>query len=268
MEIFCRSIAALYLFLNPARREVVVKNFLPLTGNDRAQARALSRELLKNFAQKLVDLWRYETGVPIETLFGDLTGWDNFIAAQNQKRGVLIVTPHLGNWELGAPLLAARGFKMLVITLDEPDARLTEMREQARKRWGIETLVIGKNPFAFVDIIRQLENGATVALLMDRPPENSSVSVRLFGEPFSASVAASELARASGCVLLPVYLPRERHGYAAHILPEIDYDRAALRSADARQQLTQKILDVFEKPIRDYATQWFHFVPLWKNNGK
>ncbi|MEP6663715.1 MAG: hypothetical protein ABJC04_08630, partial [Verrucomicrobiota bacterium] len=154
--------------------------------------------------------------------------------------------------------------KMLVITLDEPDERLTRLREAARARWGIETLVIGKNPFAFVEIIQRLEAGATVALLMDRPPESSAVVVKLFGKDFSASVAAAELARASGCVLLPVYLPRGEKGYSAHILPEIVYERAGLRSFEARQQLTQKILSVFETPIRENAAQWYHFVPVWK----
>jgi len=43
--------------------------------------------------------------------------------------------------------------------------------------------------------------------------------VELFGRPFSASIAAAELARASGCAVLPVYLPRAGRGYAAHILP-------------------------------------------------
>lgn len=245
------------------RRDVVVENLLPGVNGDRAAAKKLSQKLFQNFAQKLIDLWRYESGSAIDDLFCELTGWEHFLAAQKQNRGVLIITPHLGNWEFGAPLLAKKGHKLLVVTLEEPDDELTEMRQAARAKWGIETLVIGKNPFSFVEIIRRLEAGAAVALLIDRPPQSSSVPVEFFGKQFAASVAGAELARASGCVLLPVYLPRIQNGYAAHLLPEIPYNRQSLRAPEARQQLTQEIMRVFETPIRQHLDQWYHFIPIW-----
>jgi len=89
--------------------------------------------------------------------------------------------------------------------------------------------------------------------------------VELFGRPFEASVAAAELARASGCALLPVYVPHKGRGrgYAAHMLPAIEYDRGALRQREARQKLTQEIMRAFEAPIREHLDQWYHFVPIW-----
>jgi predicted RND superfamily exporter protein/lauroyl/myristoyl acyltransferase len=267
-QTLCRSAASFYWRFNSTRREIVIQNLLvPLKGN-RAKAIRFSKKLFQQFAIKLVDLWRYESGLPIDNLICEMTGWEHFLAAEKQKRGVLILTPHLGNWEFGAPLLAKKGFKLLVVTLNEPDERLTEMRQAARAKWGIETLVIGKDPFAFVEIIRRLEAGATVALLVDRPPANSAMSVELFGKTFSASVAAAELARASGCVLLPVYLPRLKNGYAAHILPEISYNRAELRGVEARRKLTQEIMNVFEKPIQENLDQWYHFIPIWPEPGE
>lgn len=262
-QALCRFIAGIYWRLHPTRLEIVARNLAGALDGDRAKVLVASKELFRQFAIKLSDLWRYESGIPIDDLFCELTGWEHFLAAQNQKRGVLVLTPHLGNWEFGAPLLSKRGFKLLVVTLDEPDDQLTEMRQAARAKWGIETLVIGKNPFAFVEIIRRLEAGATVALLVDRPPASSAMAVQLFGKKFSASVAAAELARASGCVLLPVYLPRTKNGYAAHILPEIPYNRAALRGIETRRELTQEIMNVFEDPIRQHLDQWYHFVPIW-----
>ncbi len=262
-QIFCRAVANIYWLLNPTRREVVIQNLIiPLEG-DRAKAVKAGKELFQQFAIKLVDLWRYESGIPVDDLFSELTGWENFLAAVNQKRGVLILTPHLGNWEFGAPLLAQRGFKLLVVTLDEPDDQLTKMRQAARARWGIETLVIGKDPFAFVEIIRRLEAGEIVALLIDRPSHSSTLAVQLFGRTFPASIAAAELARATGCVLLPGYMVRMKTGYAAHILPEISYERPALRGIEARQKLTREIIGVFKSPIRQHLNQWYHFVPIW-----
>ena len=140
---------------------------------------------------------------------------------------------------------------------------MTDLRQAARARWGIETLALGDTPFAAVEIIRRLESNGAIALLMDRPPAQTSVPVTLFGRKFSASISAAELARASGCALLPVYLPRTSRGYTAHILPEISYDRRNLGNREARIEQTQKIMTAFEPAIRLYLNQWYHFVPIW-----
>lgn len=258
-----RSLAGVYWLTCRQRREVVVENFLPPLRDDRATARILARELFQQFALKLTDLWRFESGLPIYDLFHSLIGWEHFQAAQARRRGVLLLTIHLGNWEFGAPLLTERGVKLQVITMAEPQERLTELRLAARARWGVETLALGDNPFASVEIIRRLEADGSVALLMDRPPGATAVPVKLFDRTFLASVSAAELARATGCALLPVYLPRTHQGYVAHILPEIEYDRRELGTRAARIGLTQEIMKAFEPAIRLYLNQWYHFVPIW-----
>ena len=258
-----QMLAKVYWCLALGRRQAVIQNLLPALKDNRTAAGEVSARLVQNFAAKLADLWRYESGQAIDGMFAELTGWEHFTAAQATGRGVLLLTPHLGNWEFGAPLLARRGVKLLVITLAEPQERLTEIRRAARARWGIETLVISHNPFAFVEIIRRLESGAIIALLVDRPTAASAAMVELFGRRFPASIAPAELARAAGCVLLPVYLPRTSRGYAAHILPAIAYDRAALRSREARHNLSQEIMRVFEPAIRQHLDQWYHFVSIW-----
>jgi KDO2-lipid IV(A) lauroyltransferase len=224
-----RVLMRLYWILAPNRRKVVVQNLLPPLGNDIAAAQKTAKALFEQFAVKLVDLWRYEAGLPIDQLFGETSGWEHFVAAHEQGRGILLVTPHLGNWEFGGPLMSRKGVALQVISLAEPGQGFTELRRASRARWKIETLVIRDDPFAFLEIIRRLESGATVALLVDRPPPATAVTVQLFGQAFSASLAAAELARASGCVVLPVYMPRVQDTYAAHVLPAITYERASLR---------------------------------------
>jgi lauroyl/myristoyl acyltransferase len=257
--------AQAYCAACPARRRIVYENLLPVVNGDRLAARIATRELFAQFGLKLADLWRYESGMSIYNLFHSLTGWEHFEAAHAQGRGVLFLTIHLGNWEFGAPLLTQRGIRLQVITLEEPDTNFTEFRQAARKRWGIETLAVGNDPFGGVEIVRRLEANESIALLMDRPPAGTSVPVSLFGEPFAASISAAELARATGCTLLPVYLPRTSRGYAAQILPPIQYDRREIATREKRLELTQKIMQTFEPAIRLYVNQWFHFVPIWPN---
>jgi lauroyl/myristoyl acyltransferase len=263
-----RLAAALYWQLAPHRREIVIQNLLPVCQNNRRGATRTARKLFAEFLLKLTDLWRYEGGVTESEWYVDWTGWEIFSTAQARGRGVLLVTPHLGNWELGGAFMARHNCKLLVLTQDEPDPRLTAMREAARARWGVETLVVGKDAFAFVEIIKRLQAGATVALLVDRPPAPTAVHVELFGRNFAASIAAAELARASGCAIVPTYIAREPGGYRAQILPEISYDRRAIGDREQRIRLTQEILRAFEPAIRQYAAQWYHFVPIWPAEKK
>ena len=260
-QFICVAGARVYRVLNPARFSVVSDNLRAVVGDARANEEAA--RLFGRFGIKLCDLWRYEAGLPVQDQFRELTGWENLRSAVETGRGVLLITIHLGNWEFGAPLLAARGIRLLVLTQPEPGDGFTEMRRSARERWGIETFVVGEDPFAFVEIIKRLQAGRAVALLMDRPPPGSGVEVELFGQPFMASIAAAELARASGCMLVPAFIPKTGTGYAAHILQPVAYDRATLNSRASRTALTAEILRVFEPAIRKHPDQWFHFVPLW-----
>ena len=77
-----------------------------------------------------------------------------------------------------------------MITLAEPGAGFTKLRQESRARWNIETLVIGNDPFAFVEVIRRLEQGAIVALLIDRPPKYTGRGSGVVRQAVSASVAA------------------------------------------------------------------------------
>jgi lauroyl/myristoyl acyltransferase len=127
----------------------------------------------------------------------------------------------------------------------------------------VETIVVGDDAFAFIEIIKRLQDGASIALLVDRPAAPTAVTVNFFGRPFSASIAAAELARASGCAILPTYIVRAAEGYQGTVLPEIPYDRAMIGNRSARIRLTQDIMRVFEPAVRQYVTQWYHFVPIW-----
>ena len=57
------------------------------------------------------------------------------------------------------------------------------------------------------------------------------------------------------------------NGYIAHVMPEIRYDRAALGKRESREQFTAEIMRAFEPAIRQYLTQWYHFVPIWPESA-
>ena len=160
--------AAIYWRVAPKRRKILVANLRPVVGSD-SEAVVAARELVNQFMLKLADLLRYESGVKQEKWFSNWQGWEYFTAAHARGKGVLLVTPHLGNWEFGGAFLVEKGYRLLVLTQAEPDERLTKIRQESRARWGVETLVIGNDPFGSIEVVKCLQAGATVALLMDRP---------------------------------------------------------------------------------------------------
>jgi lauroyl/myristoyl acyltransferase len=259
---------SLYGALHRQRREIVAANLRPLLDNNSRAAKRAARGLFRNFGRKLADLMRLEAGVPVKSRFLAFHHWERFEAAHVRQQGVLLLTPHLGNWEIGGPLLVERGVNLLVITQAEPGEEFTEMRRAARERWGVETLVIGRDAFAFIEIIQRLQAGATVAMLVDRPAGPTGVEVEFCGRPFLASVAPAELARASGCALIGVQVVAQAGGYAADVLPEFTYDRRELGQREARRELTGRIMKAFEPTIREHADQWYHFVPIWPKEPK
>jgi len=255
----CWLLVTAYFVLRPERKRIVIQNLAPAL-SDPGAARGAAHRLCHNFGRKLIDLWRYENGAWLPE--SRWTGWERFLAARAANRGVLLVAPHLGNWEFGAPFLSQRGINLLVLTQEEP-GNLTAVRQASRARWGIETLVIGADAFAFVEVIKRLQAGSIVALLVDRPWPSTAVTVELFGRPFLASIAPAELARASGCEVLPSYIVHTPDGYAGQALPAVAYDRRALGEREARRDFTQQIMSALEPHIAEHIDQWYHFVPVW-----
>jgi predicted RND superfamily exporter protein/lauroyl/myristoyl acyltransferase len=264
---FAMVLAGFYWRFQRQRCEVVVQNFLPLFAGDRAAAETAARQLHRKFAAKLVDLWRVESGVPVQNWLTHLDELEIIRTARQRGRGTLFITLHLGNWEHGGLLLTQLGIRLTILTMAEPDDGLTDLRIEARRRCGVETLVIGQDDFAFVEVIQQLQAGADLAISLDRPPEKGGVPTEFFGHPFEASLAAAELARASGCALIGVTIVRRPDGYAVTVLPEFTYDRKALGNREARRELTQQILRAFEPEIRKDIDQWYQFTPIWPKDG-
>ncbi|MCF7709380.1 MAG: hypothetical protein K9N52_10820 [Verrucomicrobia bacterium] len=173
----CRILGGVCYYLLRRHRRTVIRNLQNVVGDDRTVAAEKARQLFRQFSLKLLDLWFYEAGMPASKLLYNEDQWARLNEAIGRRNGVLLLTPHLGNWELGGALLAVRGVNLVVITQPEPSRNLTEIRRRAREKWGIETLVIRRDPFAFVEIIKRLQDGAVVAMLVDRPPSPSAVEV-------------------------------------------------------------------------------------------
>lgn len=248
---------------NPRYRSIVEANLLPVLGGDKVLAGQSARLLFQRFGEKVVNLFLFESGSSIPVRDLDASAETHYRSAKQAGRGILIVTIHLGNWEIGAPALTGNGEKLMVLSHREPGQGFSALRSRGRSRWGIDTLIVGDDPFAFLEVIRRLEANSSVALLMDRPAPEHAVRIEFMGKPFDASRGAAELARATGCTILPVVVLQNAKDHELRVMPPVQYDRAGLRKLEARVALSAKIMRVFEPILRQHPDQWFQFVPVW-----
>ena len=247
--------------------KITRENLAVATGLNGEKLSALTRENFRCFSRMLADyfLCAGDRSSHANDLLEATEGSEHLAAAQAAGRGTILITGHLGHWELGGLLLALRGLRMTVITLPEPSGALTRWRGACRQRLGISTIAVGPgHDFAFVEMLRTLRGNGCLAMLVDRPYHGTGITVRQFGRETQYSTAAAMLAHHTGAAVIPAFVLRlPNHRYRAITCPPIGMAAGPLRGT--MQENTQRIADVFEVLIRRHPEQWFNYVPLFQN---
>ncbi len=228
---------------------------------------ALCRHNVANFGRMLADYFRYagtDAATRAPALLSEWRGTEHFDEALALGKGVVLVTAHLGNWELGGTLLALRGLPLTVITLEEPTSELTRWRDEFRRRLGIKTITVGPgHDFAFVEMIQTLRRNEVLAMLVDRPYAGTGTQVDFFGGRASFSSAPALLWQHTGAAVVPAFVLQEKEDrYISFADTGLPFATAADPQA-AIAQNTQILASHFEAIIRQHPEQWFNYVPIW-----
>ncbi|MGB8352960.1 MAG: lysophospholipid acyltransferase family protein [Chthoniobacteraceae bacterium] len=252
--------------LKKKSREALRENLHLVTGAEGPALDDLCRENFANFLKMLADYF-YCTGDPgqhANSLLEEWRGFENLSAAIARGKGAIIVTAHLGNWELGGILLALRNIPMTVVTLEEPSTGLTRWRDDYRRKLGIKTITVGSEKFSFIDMIKTLQNNEIVAMLVDRPYAGSGTPVRFFGHDTLFSTAPALLWQHTDAAVLPAFVLQNKKGrYLSFADPAIPMERHDDRKETLAKN-TQLVATAFEAIIREHPEQWFNYVPIWK----
>lgn len=250
---------------SPEAARIARGNLAVATGLEGAALDSLLRENFRAFARMLADYFRCagDRAERAARLLGTTDGWEHLAAARDAGRGVILVTGHLGHWELGGLALSLRGMPITVVTLPEPSRELMHWRESCRRRAGIETIAVGPgHDFAFLEMLRALREGRCVAMLVDRPHSGTGVTVSQFGRTTEYSNAPAMLAHHTGAPVIPAFILERPDGlYRALALPPIPMATGALR--DTLRGNVQRIADSFETIIRQHPQQWFNYATIF-----
>ena len=190
-------------------------------------------------------------------------GLEYYLAAQARGKGVLIVTGHLGAWELSSFYHSLMGHPMGMVIRRLDNRRLDDYVNAIRCLHG--NRVLHKDDFGR-GLLTAMRAGQTVGILMDTnmtPPQGEFV--KFFGRPACTATGLAHVARKTGAAVLPGFMlwePGERK-YVLHFGPEIEIPHTEDAQADILAG-TQLCTEAIESWIRRYPDQWLWIHRRWK----
>ena len=143
----------------------------------RASYRHLGREAVATFRR---GAWSPELLRARTTM----VGFEAFRAAAGEPEGVVLLTAHLGNWEIGGAAIAARGVRLDVVGKGTANRLFQEELFAAREELGMRVIEMSDAPR---EVLRSLARGGVTALLWDQNAHRNGVFVPFFGKPASTA---------------------------------------------------------------------------------
>ncbi|HEX8295515.1 MAG TPA: lysophospholipid acyltransferase family protein [Chthoniobacteraceae bacterium] len=253
----------------PGVRSLLEENLQRVTGADPAELPALARSNVANFGRMLADYFLcagLTAPQHAARLVDEWRGFEHLEAARALGRGVIVVTAHVGHWELGGIVIARHGWPLTVVTLEEPSSALTRWRDSFRANLGIRTVAVGPgHAFSFLELIQTLRRNELVAMLVDRPYSGTGAPVSFFGQAAEFSTGPALLAHHTGAAVLPAFVLQKPNGryisFADPIIPMLQ----GKHPRDTLAENTQRIATSFETIIRQNPGQWFNYAPVWQS---
>lgn len=172
--------------------------------------------------------------------------------ALREGRGVMLVLPHYGNWELQGAVWALLGYDLHIFYLDMRMRKLSDLLNRQRLRSGVHLIARSE----LKKSVRVLRENRILAVIADQDGGEAGIALPFFGRKVSFPPGAARLQRMTGATVLPNVLVREADDtYTFRLEPPVEMDRT---SDKARDEIVNswRILRGFERTIRRDPAQW------------
>ena len=249
------------------RRRIAKANFsvvLDRPTHDREVAR-VARRSFRNFAKYVVEIMRFPR-LELEDLQRIVTvdprSLAHVRAAREHGRGLIFVSMHFGNFEIGGARIADE-MPLNVIGDELENQRLMDLLVSNRAHKNVK-LVPPEG--AIRQVLRALRRNEMVGLMMDLGPrahELDNVEATFFGERTKFPTIAANLARVSGAPIVVAAVMRKRDNtFRGVALAPIFVERTKQTAHDI-ERTTQTIVHGLEQLVRGDPDQWYIFRPMW-----
>ena len=193
-----------------------------------------------------------------------LHGIEQALEKVGLHKGVVVVSAHLGNWEIGMQVLPCFFNQPLTAVAKKfKSGWIENWLHRVRTRFGSQILY---KKGVLAEMTRVVREGGVLTILVDMARRKDGVDIEFFGKKATATPAVAMLALRCRCPVIPVFCLREADGT---IGIEIGAPIEILRSRDLRRDLvlnTQRITDVVEGMVRRHPEQWHWMMRRWKEH--
>jgi len=260
-------VAALTFALVKERRRGAVSNMERVLGADRWTAHWAALRMYSEFAFCTSETMEDYSGRGAHMQI-DPPAEDAVLDAISAGRGAVVVTGHIGSWDIAAKGLRNKQCQVHVVMGRELDPATQEYVEQARARAGVNVILSDASVFSSLGLVRALQRNEIVAIQLDRAARAGGVRMLPFlGAPAPFPSGPFVLARLAGAPVIPVFAPRlGRRHYGLHIGRPVDVPRTA-RDPLALDRVMLEVVAQLEEVVRRYPWQWFQFAPFWPEPG-
>jgi KDO2-lipid IV(A) lauroyltransferase len=187
-----------------------------------ASRRALAQQSLIETVRLALEMgpaWLWSADAALAQI-NDVSGRELMEDARRAGRGIVILAPHIGNWEL-LGLWLGRHYQAINLYQPPKSPILDRLIHDARSRSGAQLVPTDKKGVAA--LLKGLKSGGVTGILPDQEPEQSGgVFAPFFGVPALTATLAANLARKTNALVLAAYVKRTADGYSLVIEPVDD----------------------------------------------
>lgn len=228
------------------------------------EIRRIRIRVFRNFAKYLVDFFRFEkidAGYINENIRTENIHYFNEALARG--KGVVVLTAHLGNWELGGVVVALSGYPFWVVALPHKDKRVNDFFNYQRESKGIKVIPLGKAVRKSLDVLKE---NKILALVGDRDFTAKGIILDFFGRPAIFPQGPAALSLKTGASIVPGFMLRnEDDSFTLKIERPLQFTPTGDKERDLREFITS-YKNIIEDYIRRYPDQWYMFRRFWKTS--
>lgn len=222
----------------------------------------MTREVFRNFGKYLVEFLRMDGMVNKDFIAHrvKIENIDRIAQAQEKGKGAIIMTAHIGNWELGAVLLNMLGYPLMAVALPHKERPVNDLFNHQREVHGI--MVVATNN-AIRKCMEQLKSNKIIAIVGDRDfTVKGGELMDFFGTKTLIPKGTAIFSKKTGAPIIPTFLIREPDGtFRLSILEPLfpGADEEGVPEEEAIRKIMRRYLAVIEDQVRCYPTQWLLF---------
>jgi KDO2-lipid IV(A) lauroyltransferase len=251
-----------YFFAATDRRNVLanLEVIMPLAKKRKRVYTAM--RLFRNFSKYLVDFFRYQK---IDAAFLErnvkLENTHYFKQAIDAGRGAVVLTAHLGNWELGGIVIAQLGFPILAVALVHRDNKVNDFFNNQRISKGLRVIAYDRAGRACLEALKKNE---MLALVGDRDFAGNGLSVDFLGRKALLPRGPAYFSLKAKAPIIPGFLLRNPDDtFVLRMEKPIFPQSTGNKDADILD-LVLKYKEILENYIIKYPDQWFIFKKFWQ----